>query len=380
MTKLLGVIVANGLSSENRVFATLLGARSCRYDAHVLMHEHGSDRLADWFGELSGSPTTAHDMGWRSSPYLRRGNPMRLRVALRYVRGIEALTADARGYAPDVVYSSQQHVDCRAASRISDSLGVPQVIHLHYNVGSWLRRVVLDRLETAAHVVAVSDFVRGQALAHGVPDDRVTTIRNAVAPFGPADPVRSAALRDELGLPADVFTFGMVSRVDKFKGHLDAIDAFEHVAKQHRDTRLVIVGSGRIEGQVRAHVERSAVRDQIVLTGFRTDVPDLLGLFDTLVHPAIEDPCPLAVLEAMAAGLPVVAYDDGGVPELVEDGVTGTLVERRRIGPLVQAMGERCADPDGSRRVGEAGRARLAAHFTPEQAGQRFAEIVTTFG
>lgn len=379
VTKLLGVIIANGLSSENRVFATLLGAHDDQYDARVLMHQRTGDTAADRFAELSGCTTAGMDTGWRPSPYLRRGNPMRASVAVRYARSMNALTEDARRFAPDVVYSSQQHVDCRAATRIADRIEIPQIIHLHYNVGPWLRRIVLKQLRSADHVVAVSEFIRKQAISHGVAEDRVTTIHNAVAPFPPPDARRTESMRAELGLPTDVFTFGMVSRIDKFKGHLDAIDAFERFAVSHRDARLVIVGSGRIVGQVRARVERSPISDQILLTGFRTDVPDLLPVFDALVHPAIEDPCPLAVLEAMAAGLPVVGYDDGGVSELVIDGLTGALVDRRAIGQLSEAMHARYTDHEGSRRLGSAGRHRLTTWFTPQRAGRQFADIMMSY-
>ncbi|NNE11570.1 MAG: glycosyltransferase family 4 protein [Ilumatobacter sp.] len=380
MTKLLGVIISNGLSSENRVFATLLSKGDDRYDARVLMHQADGDGTAHRFAQLSGNPTTAYDTGWRPSPYARRGNPLRLGTAVRYWREVDVLLTDARVFDPDVVYSSQQHVDCRAATKIARQTDAAQIIHLHYTVGPWLRRTVLERLRTTDLVISVSEFIREQAISHGVAEDRVVTLHNAVEPLPPADERRSNALRRELDLPDDAFTFGMVSRIDEGKGHAHAIEAFERIAGDRPEAQLVIVGSGRIDREIRRRVDSSPASNQIIQMGFRTDVDDLLGVFDALIHPAFQDPCPLAVLEAMAAGLPVVGYDDGGVPELVESGETGILVAAGNTSALGDAMSTICSDRSIASEFGEAGRERLASRFTPERAGRRFAEIVASQG
>jgi len=114
------------------------------------------------------------------------------------------------------------------------------------------------------------------------------------------------------------------------------------------------------------------------MTGQRPDVPDLLAVFDVLVHPATADPCPLAVLEAMAAGLPVVAYDNGGLPEMIDHAVTGLLVGHRRRDELADALSALHDEPDIGRELGAAAARRLLVERTPEQAGGRFAEIVTS--
>lgn len=378
MTKLFGVTVSHGLSSENRVFATLLAAREERYEALVVVHhdDDGAEDVPARFAALSRGTTVSLDTGWRPNPLSHRADPRRLLVALRYLRRIDAVVAEANDYGPDVVYSSQQHYDCRAVSKVARSLDVPQIVHLHYTVGPWLRRTVLDRLRTADHVVAVSDFIRQQAIGHGVLEDRITTIRNTVDPHTPADPRRTTELRTELGIADDQYVFGMVSRLDPSKGHFDAISAFEHVARRRGDSVLVIVGSGRIERRVLARAQRSPAADRIVVTGQRSDVPDLLSTFDALVHPASEDPCPLAVLEAMAAALPVVGYHDGGLPELVVDGSTGILVRDAQVDDLAESMLALRNDTAASREFGAAGARRIASDFDPAPAGATFAELV----
>jgi len=379
MTRLFGVTVVGGMSSENKVFARLLAAREGRYEALVLVHESDShDDDARAFAELADIPTVPVDTGWRPNPHSYRYNPARAGVVLRFRGRLDRVLAVAEPFAPDVVYSSQQHYDCRAASQVARTLDVPQAVHLHYNIGPWLRRFVLKRLRTTDRVITVSDFIREQTIRNGMPEHRVTTIHNTVPPYTPPPAATTDAVRRGLGLSASQYVFGLVGRLDPGKGHLDAIAAFEHVARRHDDVVLVLVGSGRIEGKIRARAQRSPASARIVFTGQRTDVPDLLSVFDALVHPATEDPCPLAVLEAMAASLPVVAYADGGLPEMVESGRTGVLVRHGDVDALAEAMGELHDGPSAAKALGAAAADQVATTFSPRVAGDRFAELLAT--
>jgi glycosyltransferase involved in cell wall biosynthesis len=380
VTRLFGITVAGGLSSENRVFARLLSERGDRYDALVVVHEQNGAGagVADDFAALADSATIPLDTGWRPNPWSRRGNPGRAPVALRYRHRVDRITAAADRFEAGAIYSSQQHYDCLAASKVARSLGAPQIVHLHYTVGPWLRRVVLKQLRTTDRVVAVSNFVRQQAIRHGVPEHRITTIHNPVSAYVAPDAATTRALRGELGLADAQYVFGLVGRFDPGKGHLDAIAAFERVASQRDDVALVLVGSGRIERKIGARARHSPVADRIVTTGQRSDVPELLSVFNALVHPATQDPCPLAVLEAMAAALPVVAYDDGGLPELVESGTSGILVDHGDVGALAEAMLALRDDEAMGCELGAAAAKRVASDFAPADAGASFADLVTS--
>jgi glycosyltransferase involved in cell wall biosynthesis len=377
MTRLLGVQVAHGVSSESRVLASLLAERNDRYEAVLLVHQplDVPDDTRVRLGALAAAPTVPVDTGWRPNRSRNRVSLRRANVALTYLRRMAASTEHARTLQPDLVYSSQQHYDCRTASRIARSLAVPQIVHLHYNVGPWLRRAVVERLRTTDHVVTVSDFVRRQVLAQGVHESKVTTIRNAMHPFAAADPDAVAQLRSALGLDGS-FAFGMVGRLDPSKGHLDAIAALER--SERDDVKLVIVGTGRIEDRIRRRAAGSPVSDRIIFTGQRRDVPELLASFDAFVHPATDDPCPLAVLEAMAAGRGVLAYADGGLPEMIDDGESGVLVPHRDVRGLAAAMARLRDDPQQTERFGAAARRRLADEFRPEDAGTAFADLVVS--
>ena len=379
VTKLLGVQVAHGLSSETRVFAELLAERDALYDSNVLMHqENGATGDIDRFVAIAHTPVTTIDTGWRPNRTGRRLSPERARVALQYLSRIDSSVAVGEQLDPDVVYSSQQHYDCRTATRMAATLGVPQIIHLHYIIGPWLRRMVIKRLRTADHVVAVSDYIRQQAIEHGVLPDHVTTIRNSIRRFEPRDPAAVEAVRRGEGISSDAFIYGMVGRLDPGKGHLDALAAFDRLATDDPGIWLMIAGTGRHESRIRSAARRSAAADRIVFLGQRSDVPDILGSLDAFIHPASKDPCPLAVLEAMAAGLPIVAYADGGVPELIVNAESGLLAPRGDVIDLSGLMGLLRRDPELASSLGAAAAARAATEFTPERAGAEFADIVTS--
>jgi glycosyltransferase involved in cell wall biosynthesis len=377
--RLFGLQVANGYSSEAAVFARLLGARGNAYEAQVLFHDDGnSGDDANRFEALARCEVVRFDTGWRRNPGVSRLRPGRLAVAATYVWRVRRVVALARQFAPTVIYSPQQHYDCRAASYISHRLHVPQIIHLHYNVGSWLTRFALNRLRTCEHVIAVSDFTRNEALRHGVAPERITTVRSALEVPPPIDSRAAAAARQSLGIPLDAYVIGMVSRLDPSKGHTDSISAFSAMAAEREDAWLVIVGKGRDEADIHDHAVRSVAARRIVFAGYRSDVPELLGSFNAFLHPSRNEPFGMAILEALAAGLPVVAYDEGGVPEIITSGCDGILVAPGDVRALSEALVSLYEHPALATRLATAARAKVARSFRPEDAARRFADVVGT--
>jgi glycosyltransferase involved in cell wall biosynthesis len=374
---LFGVHVAHGFSSEVAVFARLLGARPDTYAATVLFHENGGERAdSRRFADTARCEVVPFDTGWRPNPGASRLTPSRYAVVANYLLRTPLVLNVARRHRPTVVYSSQQHYDCRATTLVSKTLRVPQIVHLHYNIGPWLQRPVLERLMTCDHVVVISDFIRDQALRHGIRDDRVTTIRNTIEVAEPPPNDAGAAVRRELGVPDDGYLIGMIGRLDPEKGQVDAIDAFAALAARRDDVWFVIAGRGHDEARIRAHAGESGAADRIVFAGFRSDVPALLASFDCFLHPSRQEPFGLAVLEAMAAGVPVVAYDEGGVPEIITSGHDGLLAPPGDIGALTDALAQLYEDRSWARSIGEHARTTVATSFRPADAGLSFAEVV----
>lgn len=377
--KLLGLTVAQGFSPENRAFASLLALRDGAYDVRVVHHAWPGDTASvEQFARLSGAPVVTYDFGWRPNPDGQRSRRDKAWSRLRLARALAQLPARVAGWRPDVIYSSAQQWDCLVAAWVAGRLGIPHVVHLHYPIGWWLGRATLWELRRCARIIAASDFIRREALAHGVPDERVSVVRY---PFPLPDRLPSEtglAVRTELGVPADARLIGLVARLDWSKGQLETLRAFGRAARELPRAWLVFVGgpvwpNGLQVSELRAAADATDYGERVLTLGGRRDVPRLLAAMDVFAHPSRNDASPYAVIEASAAGLPVVAWSDGGVAEIVADGQTGLLAPLDDVDGLGERLNRLAADPDLARRMGAAGRERIGTLFDPARSGPQFA-------
>jgi glycosyltransferase involved in cell wall biosynthesis len=324
--RVLAVHIANGYSPEAQVTAAVLRHASTPggLESLVLHHVWPGDRESiGRFQESAGARVLPFDTGWRPNPDGRRSVVGKAWSGLRFRMTLPALMRAAVAYAPDVVYSTQQRWDCRAATHIAKQLGVPQIIHLHYIIGPWLGRDILDRLLTTDHVVAVSNFIRERAIEHGVAPDRATTIHNTLRPFAEPLPGTREAVRAELKLPLDGAVIGIVGRLDQHKGQADTIEAFARIAQVYSTAHLVIVG----DGPARGDLERALAGPMVTFTGYLRGeaLAEVYASADLFVFPSLTETFGQVALEAMASGLAVLGFDADGVRDLVRDGETGLL-------------------------------------------------------
>jgi glycosyltransferase involved in cell wall biosynthesis len=154
------------------------------------------------------------------------------------------------------------------------------------------------------------------------------------------------------------------------KGHSVLLDAISGVP----DVTLVLVGDGPEDAALRRQAQRLDIVERVVFLGFRTDIPELLSSCDLFVLPSMLEGLPLSILEAMAAGRAVVATTVGGIPEAVENGITGVLVPPRDPSALAKAIRNLLADPLLASRMGAAGKARVNQHFSVTAMTQRVAQ------
>ncbi|MCP5152369.1 MAG: TIGR03088 family PEP-CTERM/XrtA system glycosyltransferase [Ectothiorhodospiraceae bacterium] len=202
----------------------------------------------------------------------------------------------------------------------------------------------------------------------GVAPERISRICNGVDSerFHPLRGPRSFPAVS--GLPADAIVIGAVGRMEEVKDPLNLARAFVQVAAARpalrTRLRLVMLGGGRLSGEVHACLEEGGVADLAWLPGARDDVPALLRAFDVFALPSQAEGISNTVLEAMASGVPVVATDVGGNAELLVDGETGVLVPSRDAGALAEALLTYVDDAALRRDHGAAGRARVESTFS----------------
>lgn len=194
-----------------------------------------------------------------------------------------------------------------------------------------LRHFLERRLAQRFHrIVAVSDAIRDYIeKSIDIPPVRLLTVHNGIPVIEDVKPVRS---------DRSTITFMTVGRLVPVKNHLMLLSAFDEIAQMRPQIRLVIVGDGPERGAIERFIQHQGLEEQIVLTGFRSDIPVILRDADIFMLTSRYEGISVALLEAMRTGLPVIATAVGGIPETVLNGKTGLLVELDDVAGLVRAM------------------------------------------
>ncbi len=243
----------------------------------------------------------------------------------------------------------------------------------------WVRehadRYRRDAPRFAGFACASGSLASDLAATGVVSRDRMSVIWNATGPeFDlPRDDAAVPALRQALGAVPGDRIIAMVANFHPVKGHRTLLEAFSKVLSNVPEARLVLVGGDGSDPEripIRRDIEALAAapefRGRVLLAGPRRDIRALLDASDLFVLPSREEGMGLSIAEAMSRGLAVVATRVGGIPEVVEDGVTGILVPPNDPEALAKAISGLLKDPEARTRMGEAGRARARALFSPE--------------
>ena len=219
------------------------------------------------------------------------------------------------------------------------------------------------------HWVAVSETSRRYLSERwDVPSGRCSIILNGVDAdrFSPSDPQERQRVRMAVGWASGDTVIVSVGALVTRKRHAALIEAFAAIAPDMPDLRLAIVGEGSERDRLTARIARHALGDRIALLGLRRDVPALLGASDIYVHAAVDEAFGLAVVEAMAAGLPVIAVAGRGPAEIVEDGATGRVVPPGSVADMAAAMRDLARDRDLRRRMSARARSAVLSRFSRE--------------
>jgi len=225
------------------------------------------------------------------------------------------------------------------------------------------------RLRTMDGLIAVCEAVARALVDGGVPRDRVATVWSGVTLPPPQGEDGQRLLREGLGLMPDEPVIGIVAHILPHKGYEDLIQALGRIVPRVPRVRCLVIGEAprrRYLDRLLDLAQRLGVRDRLLLLGAREDAPRLMGALDLLVLPSLTEGLPLTVLEAMAAGKPVVGTAVGGIPEPVRNGETGFIVPPGDPGRLAEAVVAALGEPAASARMGQAGRRRVQEAFTIE--------------
>jgi glycosyltransferase involved in cell wall biosynthesis len=226
----------------------------------------------------------------------------------------------------------------------------------------------LARRTTA--LIAVSPQVRDDLVALGVaPPERFAVIRLGIELDERVAGTQNGRLdsRRYLGIPPERFVVGWIGRMTAVKRTDDVLVAFKQLRDEGVDACLCMVGDGpdRAQLEQRAH-ELGVVKDTLFL-GYQEDVAPFYAAFDALVLPSSNEGTPVSAIEALAAGRPVVATRVGGVPDVVQEGEDGFLVEPGATDELADRLARLARDPQLRERMGKAGRERVLPRYAVER-------------
>jgi glycosyltransferase involved in cell wall biosynthesis len=303
----------------------------------------------------------------------------RLRRAIREVADqLRRLRADVlccNGYKPDLI-----------GWRAARAVGVPVVSIAHGWTGVTLKvrlyeavdRLVLRWFDA---VVCVSEAQAAKARAGGAPERCLTVIRNAIdpTPFERCDE-SGRHLTESFFPTAPRLIVVSAGRLSPEKGPDVLVEAAALVLRERPDVGFVLCGDGPLRPALEQRIAELGLGGRIVLAGFRTDLARLLPAWDLAVLSSHTEGLPVFVLEALAAGVPVVATAVGGTPEVLEDGVSGLLVPPASPKALADRIAELLRDERRRREMGERGRQHVHAHFSfaaQAEAYQRLFERLT---
>jgi glycosyltransferase involved in cell wall biosynthesis len=351
-------LILGGAQQNTMITASRLDAE--RFDVTLVSGpQTGSE------GELIGEVT-------------RRG--IRLRILGNLVREISpwkdlaalvALYRLMRSQAFSVVHthSSKAGILGRVAAKLA---GVPVIVHTVHGWGfhdrmrapqRWLF-VQLERWTAAMSdaLIVVSSVLKETGLREGIgsPDQYVTIYSGIELAEFDRPGLDGAVKRAELGIPAGVPVVGTVGRLSSQKNPEDLLIAARRVIQRMPDVRFLIVGDGPLRGRVEELTRAMGISGNVLLTGIRHDVPELMASLDVFVLSSLWEGLPRVIPQAMAAGKPVVCTNVGGNAEAVRHGVNGLLVHPKDPDALADAILQLLGNPGLARQMGVEGRRRVA--------------------
>jgi L-malate glycosyltransferase len=250
---------------------------------------------------------------------------------------------------------------------------VPAIATVHNTyVRRKLHRRLLNNLLSrgSARVIAVSEEIRRDLLRYdGIAPDRIVMIQNGIDLRRVETQMTRLQARERLGISAEEFTIGCIGRLEEQKGHrylLEALAMLEEDQTLAGRTRVLLVGDGRLQRELKERASALGVAGKVSFLGTRRDIAEILKALDLVVMPSLWEGLSVAMLEAMAAGLPLVISDVGGVSQALGNNEYGLKVAPADPAGLAGAIRLLAGDPGRRASLGRLAKQRVLAEFSAE--------------
>jgi len=239
--------------------------------------------------------------------------------------------------------------------------------HLLYRIGS----------QRVDGIVAVSQDVRTAILdtMRGIPEQKISIICNCVDVHRYKEGFDRDEIREQLGFEPHHQVGVVVATFKRQKGHQFLIDAAARLNSKFPDFHILFVGDGELREQLKNQVKDLHLENRIHFLGTRKDVPAILSASDLFILPSLWEGLPMALIEAMASELPVVATDVSGTKQVMVDGTTGVLVQPGDSAQLVSAIERVLSNPSAAKAMGEASRKRVERLFSAQKQAKEYIDL-----
>ncbi len=333
---------------QNQVLLTVNGLRALGQRAALVAHPGGAlrQRAQEGLELVELAPRTEMDIhaGWRLSRVIRKLRPDIVHAHDPHAIAMAAVALSFRPLEPPPPLVASRRVDFRMRGN---------------SFSRWKHRQV-------ACYLCASEAIRSLLIADGISPSRAVTVHEGID-VEHVDAAPAANVHAEFWLPTHAPLVGNVAALVPHKGQRHLVDAAALVVREEPDVRFVIVGAGELEAALARQIREHQLEKHVLLAGFRPDVLSLHKGFDIFAMSSVTEGLGTSVLDAMACRKPVVATRAGGLPEMVIDGETGLLVPPRDHDAMARAIVRLVRDAALRQRMGDAGRARVCAHFTAER-------------
>jgi len=247
--------------------------------------------------------------------------------------------------------------------------GVPTIISTVHNVDSWKPKMflVVDRILSyfTDKIIAVSDTVKYFYINNAkISAGKIKTIYNGIEVEKFSIEVDKNNKRQELGLDPHNKIIAVIGRLVEQKGHIYFLEYCRKLLDKYSDIQGLIVGDGPLRRKLEERSKILGISNRVIFAGIRNDIAEILKVIDILVVPSLYEGLPTIILEAMAAGIPVVATDVGGNSELLINGETGFIVPSKDSSALADSIEKLLKSDALAKRMGSMGRRRAIVYFS----------------
>jgi glycosyltransferase involved in cell wall biosynthesis len=300
---------------------------------------------------------------------------------------LRAVTAHLKNIRPHILHSHRykEHILGAFAGKISHNLLMVQTYHgLAENLPGWAGlkmnlyngiNVAVGKM-TADGIIGVSSEITN-ILKRRYPSADVRCIKNGIDLDRVVPSIERLVMRAQLGIAPDAFVVGTVGRLMPIKGFEYLIEAFAQFREHRRtqESKLVIVGDGPLRAVLGQCAEGHQLYHDVVFLGMRTDVYNLMNVFDVFALSSLHEGVPMVLLEAMALGVPIVASQVGGIPEILEDSKEAVLVPAKEPDALARAIGVLAGSSQLRAELVRAARARVETQFSIQSSAVKMREM-----